>query len=155
MITPRIQKKSEYEERVIEIRRVSRVMKGGKRMSFRATVVVGNRAGKVGVGIAKGLDVAASIDKAKRQAIKNIIVLNLKEGRTISYDIDAKYCAARIRMKPASKGHGLIAGGSARIVLELAGVKDISSKILGRTTNKLTNALAAIEGLKMSQILKK
>jgi small subunit ribosomal protein S5 len=155
MITPRIQKKSEYEERVIEIRRVSRVMKGGKRMSFRATVVVGNRAGKVGVGIAKGLDVAASIDKAKRQAIKNIILLNLKEGRTIPYDVDAKYCAARIRMKPARHGHGLIAGGSARIVFELAGVKDISSKILGRTTNKLTNALAAIEGLKMTQILKK
>ena len=140
--------KSEFQERVLEVRRVTRVVAGGKRFSFRATVVVGNGTGKVGVGVAKGLDVAAAVAKAKRQAEKRMIIISLKGGRTVPYDVEAKYSAARVLLKPATKDHGLIAGGAARAVLELAGVRDVSAKILGRTTNKLTNALATIEALK-------
>ncbi len=140
-------KKSEYQEKVLEIKRVTRVMAGGKRMSFRATLILGDKKGKVGLGIGKGLDVAAAVEKAKRQAQKNLISVNLKDKRTIPHEIDEKYSAARIRLKPAKLNHGLIAGGPVRAVLELVGVKDISAKILGRTTNKLTNAMATIKAL--------
>jgi len=146
-------KKSEFQERVLDLRRVTRVVAGGKRFSFRAMVVLGNLAGKVGVGVAKGVDPSQAIEKARRQAQKNLLTLKLKEGRTILYETEAKYSAAKVRIKPASAGHGLIAGGACRIVLELAGVKDVSAKILGRTPNKLTNALATIEALKKIKTL--
>jgi len=142
------QVKSEFQEKIIDLRRVTRVVAGGKRFSLRATVVVGDLKGRVGVAVAKGLDVAAAVVKARRQAQKNLIAVPLKDGRTIPYDVEAKYSAARIRLKPARPGHGLIAGGGARAVLELAGVKDISAKQLGRTTNKLTNAMATLKALK-------
>ncbi|MCL4392266.1 30S ribosomal protein S5 [Patescibacteria group bacterium] len=146
---PHIKKKpSEFQEKVLEIKRVTRVVAGGKRMSFRATIVIGDKKGRVGLGIGKGLDVAASVEKAKRQAQKNLITVNLKDSRTIPHEIEEKYSAARIRLKPAKLNHGLIAGGSARTVLELAGVRDVSAKILGRTTNKLTNALATMNALR-------
>ncbi|MDP2704690.1 MAG: 30S ribosomal protein S5 [bacterium] len=148
-------RQSEYDDKAIEIRRVSRVVKGGKRFSFRATVVMGNKRGRVGVGIGKGLDVPASIEKARRKAEKNIFNVPLKDERTIPYDIEAKYAASRVLLKPVRKGHGLIAGGSCRIVLELAGVRDISAKMLGRTTNKLTNAMATIEALKKLKPIEK
>lgn len=143
-----VKKKSEFQDKVLEVRRVTRVMAGGKRFSFRATVVIGDGKGRVGVGVAKGLDVASAIQKAKRQAEKNVTKIALKDNRTILYDVEAKYSAARVRLKPARPGNGLIAGGSCRVVLELAGIKDISAKVLGRTTNKLTNAMATIEALK-------
>ncbi len=131
----------------MEIRRVTRVVAGGKRFRFRATVVVGDEKGQVGVGIAKGLDVAQAIDKARSAAKKNIIRVNLKNG-TIAHEVDAKFSAAKIKLKPAIPGHGLRAGGSARAVLFLAGVKDCTAKNLGTTSNKLTNAMAVIEALK-------
>lgn len=140
--------KSEFTEKVLDIRRVTRVVAGGKRFRFRATVAIGDEKGRVGVGLAKGADVAQAVEKGKRDALKNLINVKLKDSRTIYYEIDAKYGAARIRLKPAKAGHGLIAGGACRVVLELAGVKDISAKILSRTSNKLTNALATIEALK-------
>lgn len=139
--------KSEYRDKVLEVRRVTRVMAGGKRFSFRATVVIGDGKGKVGVGIAKGLDVAAAVEKGKRQAQKNMITVYLKDHRTVPYDVEAKYSAARVRIKPARPDHGLIAGGSARVVLEMAGVKDVSAKIMGRTSNKLSNAMATMLAL--------
>lgn len=139
---------SEYQDQVLEIRRVSRVMAGGKRFSFRATVVVGNRAGKVGIGVAKSLEVSAAVEKAKRYAERAVMQISLKDGRTIAHDVEAKFGAARVRIKPARAGHGLIAGGSARVVLDLVGVKDVSAKILGTTKNKLTNALATMEALR-------
>lgn len=139
---------SEFMDRVLEIRRVTRVVAGGKRFSFRAAVVVGDGKGRVGIGLAKGLDVANAVQKGRVQAEKNIIKVALQDGRTIAHDVEAKYSAARVRLKPAREGNGLIAGGSTRTVLELAGVKDISAKILGRTKNKLTNAMATIEALK-------
>ena len=141
-------KKSDYDEKVLDLRRVTRVVAGGKRFRFRATVVLGNRRGEVGVGIAKGADVAESISKAKHDAMKNLIKENLKDSRTIFHEVEAKFRAAKIRLKPAVTGHGLIAGGAVRAVVSLAGIKDVTAKCLGRTTNKLTNALATVEALK-------
>jgi small subunit ribosomal protein S5 len=140
-------RKPEFDEQVIDLRRVTRVMAGGKRFRFRATVIIGDGKGKVGVGIAKGLDVETSIAKARTKAKGNIIEINLKKG-TISHEVMAKYSAAQVLLKPAAEGHGLLAGGSPRLVLKLAGVKDITAKCLGNTNNKLTNALATIEALK-------
>lgn len=140
-------KKSEFADKMLEIRRVTRVVAGGKRFSFRAAVVVGDRGGRVGLGIAKGLDVSSAIAKARRQGEKSIIYVRIKDRRTLYHDIEAKYGAARVRLKPAQPGHGLIAGGSSRPVLELAGIKDISAKILGRTTNKIANAQATLKAL--------
>ena len=146
-MSPRVGKQDEYEDQVLDLRRVTRVTAGGKRFRFRATVVIGNGKGKVGVGIGKGPDVQKAIEKAKTQARKDIISLKLKDN-TIPHQVEAKFSAARVLIKPAAPGHGLMAGGSPRVVLKLAGVKDATAKCVGRTKNKLTNALAAIEALK-------
>lgn len=138
---------SEYKEKVLDLRRVTRVMAGGKRFKFRATVVIGNEKGTVGIGIAKGMDVQQSVDKAKTRAKKNLISLKLK-GKTIPHEVDAKFSAAKVLVKPAKEGHGLKAGGAVRTVLLLAGVRDATAKCLGGTKNKLTNAMATIEALK-------
>ena len=145
-------KKSDYADKVLEVRRVTRVMAGGKRFSFRVTVVVGNRLGKVGIGIAKGLDVASAVEKAKRYAERAVISIPLKDNRTIAFDVEAKYGAARVRVKPAQMGHGLIAGGSMRVVLDLLGVKDVSAKVMSTSKNKLSNAMATLEALKQLKI---
>lgn len=142
-------RKSEFDDRLLEMRRVSRVIAGGKRFSFRATVVVGNRNGRVGIGVAKGLDFVGALEKARRNAERHSVNVNILDQRTVLYEVEAKYGAARIRLKPAKKGHGLIAGGSARPVLELAGIHDISAKIIGRTTNKIANARATLKALQM------
>jgi small subunit ribosomal protein S5 len=142
------QRKSEFQDKVLEVRRVTRVMAGGKRFSFRVTVVVGDKNGRVGLGIAKGHDVATAVQKAKRQAEKSVFTVALKDKRTVGFDVESKFGAARVRIKPARPGHGLIAGGTVRAVLELVGVKDVSAKILGRTKSKISNALATIEALK-------
>lgn len=144
--------KSDFNDRLLEVRRVTRVMAGGKRFSFRATVVIGNRKGRIGVGVAKGLDVMSAVAKAKRQAEKNLITVQRKDGRTILYEVEAKYGAARVRIKPAAKNHGVIAGGPARVIFELAGIRDITAKVLGPTKNRLSNAMAAIEALKKIRV---
>ncbi|MBU2101415.1 30S ribosomal protein S5 [Patescibacteria group bacterium] len=151
---PTREKKPEFEEQVVDIRRVTRVMAGGKRFRFRTTVIIGDGKGRVGVGIAKGLDVETSINKAKAQAKNNIIQISIKKG-TIAHEVKAKYSAAQVLLKPASAGHGLLAGGSPRLVLKLVGVQDATAKCLGNTTNKLTNALATIEALKKLKVTKK
>jgi len=148
-------KKSEYKEKVIEVRRVTRVVAGGKRFSFRATVVVGDYRGRVGIGVAKGLDFAAAVMKAQRKAEQEVIKVELLENRTVPFMIEAKYGAAKVRIKPAMKGHGLIAGGSLRTVLELVGIKDVSAKIVGRTKNKIANARAGIVALQSIRMYKK
>ncbi len=140
-------KKDEFKDRVLDMRRVTRVVAGGKRFKFRATVVIGDQKGRVSVGIGKGADVASAVEKAKADAKKKIVTAKIVNG-TIPHEVEAKYGAARVLLKPAKEGHGLIAGGAVRVVLSFAGVKDISAKCLGRTTNKLTNALATIEALK-------
>ncbi len=147
MQNSRIVRKEEFREKVLDLRRVTRVTAGGKRFRFRATVIIGDGRGRVGAGIAKGLDVAQAIAKAKSDAKKNVIIVPLK-GRTILHEVEAKFSAARVKLKPAKEGHGLIAGGAVRVVLSMAGIKDITAKCLGRTPNKLTNALATIEALK-------
>lgn len=145
-------KRDEFEEKVLDLRRVTRVVAGGKRFRFRATVVVGDGEGRVGVGVAKGPDVLGAVSKAKLEAKKNLIKVTLKDGRTIPHDVKAKYSAASVLLKPASKGKGIKAGGAVRTVLSLAGFKDVTAKCLGRTPNKLTNALATIEALKKLKV---
>lgn len=134
-------------EKVLDLRRVTRVVAGGKRFRFRTTIIVGDEKGMVGVGIGKGLDVQSSIEKANAHARRNLIKVNLKD-RSIAHEVEAKFSAAHVKIKPAIKGHGLKAGGAVRVVLALVGVKDATAKCLGRTPNKLTNALATIEALK-------
>ena len=138
----------EFQEKTLDIRRVTRVVAGGKRFRFRVTMVLGDLKGRVSVGIAKGADVAAAIAKARMVAGKHMITIPLN-GRTIPHAVEAKFSAARIRLKPAVAGHGIRAGGAARVVLSFAGIKDVTAKALGRTPNKLTNALATLEALKL------
>jgi small subunit ribosomal protein S5 len=149
----RVKPKSEFKEKVLDLRRVTRVVAGGKRFRFRATVLLGDEKGRIGVGVAKGLDVAQSVEKSKSKAKKRIMTIPLK-GRTIPFEVEAKFSAARVLIKPASEGHGLKAGGAVRQVLLLAGVRDATAKSLGRTKNKLTNALATIEALKKLSLKK-
>lgn len=139
--------KSEFEQRIIDIRRVARVTKGGKRFNFRVTLVAGNKKGEVGVGIGKASDTAGAIDKALRNAKKNSIKLALTKNFSIPYETEAKFSTSRLIIKPA-KSRGLIAGSSVRTVLDLAGVKDVNAKILSPSKNKVNNARVAIEALK-------
>ncbi|MDD5099146.1 MAG: 30S ribosomal protein S5 [Candidatus Colwellbacteria bacterium] len=136
-----------FEESVLDLRRVTRVVAGGKRFRFRATVVVGDGKGKVGVGVAKGADVQQAIQKAKTAAKRKLVSFKIVNG-TIPHEVKAKFSAAQVLLRPAKEGHGLMAGGPVRAVMLLSGVKDITAKCLGGTKNKLTNAMAAIEALK-------
>jgi small subunit ribosomal protein S5 len=145
---PFIKKKEEFQEKVIDLRRVTRVMAGGKRFRFRATLIIGDLKGRVAIGMGKGADVAQSVAKAKNDAKKKIVLINLNK-RTIPHQVQAKYSAASVLLKPAKEGNGLIAGGAVRAVLTLVGIKDITAKCLGRTPNKVTNAMATLEALKM------
>lgn len=135
-----------YKEKVLDLRRVTRVVAGGKRMRFRVTIILGDEKGTVGIGVGKGVDVQTSIEKAKTAAKKNMMKIPLK-GRTIPHEVHAKFSAAEVLIKPAVQGHGLKSGGAVRVVLALAGVKDATSKCLGRTPNKLTNAMATMRAL--------
>ena len=135
------------EELVIDVKSVVKVNKGGRQRRFSATVVVGDRNGKVGLGTGKAAEVPDAIKKAIQDANKNIIQIPLIDGRTISHETIGTSGAARVILKPAKAGTGIIAGGSVRAVLELAGVRDIVSKALGART-KLNRAQAAINGLK-------
>ncbi len=138
--------KPEFDNRLLDLARVTRVVKGGRRFSFRATVVIGDRKGRVGVGVAKGTDVSSAMQKAINAAKKNLIVVPMANG-TIPHDIVLKYGSARIIMKPAKAGRGVIAGGAMRIIVNLAGIRDIVTKSLG-TSNKLNVARATCEALK-------
>lgn len=145
-ISPKLRKKEDFKEKVLDLRRVTRVVAGGKRFRFRTTLAIGDEKGQVGVGIGKGLDVQASIEKAREDAKKRMIKVDLKD-RTIVHEIEAKFSAAHVKIRPAVRGHGLKAGGAVRVVLSLAGIKDATAKCLGRTPNKLTNALATMKAL--------
>lgn len=139
-------KKDEFEQKILDIARVTRVMAGGKRMSFRACVAVGNRDGKIGVGLGKGADVAAAVSKAADRAKKDMVNVPIVD-HTIPHDIKYKFGAAEILFKPSKQGRGIIAGGVVRIILELAGIKNITSKILG-TNNKVNNSKCTVEALR-------
>ena len=139
--------REEFEEYVVNIGRVTKVVKGGRRFRFNALVVVGNKAGLVGFGLGKAKEVPDAIKKAIQAANKNIIQIPLIDGRTVAHEAIGVSGAARVIVKPAKAGTGIIAGGSVRAVLELAGIRDIVSKSLGART-KLNMAQAAINALK-------
>jgi len=138
--------KSEFDQKMIDIARVTRVMKGGRRFSFRIAAVVGNRNGKVGVGVGKGGDVSMAMEKAINNAKKHMINVNIYEG-TIAHEVLLKHKSARMILKPAKPGMGIIAGGTVRVVCEYAGIKDIIAKTLSKSKNKINNARAAVEAL--------
>ena len=138
--------KKEFEELLLEVRRVTRVNTWGRQLSFRAIILVGNKAGKIGLGVSKGWDVQIAVRKATNEAYKNMKVIPITEWGTVPYETTFKYKAAIIKILPASNGTGLKAGSALRSVLELAGYTNILSKIMG-TNNKLNNALATIMAL--------
>ena len=135
----------EFEETVVKINRISKKTKGGNQIRFSALLVVGDRKGKVGIGIAKGRDVRNAIRKAIEAAKRKMITVTLS-GTTIPYSVREKFSAAKVLLKPAPPGSGIIAGGPMRVVLEAAGVKDASGKILG-TKNKISNVYATLKAL--------
>jgi len=141
-----IEEAKEFEQKILDIARVTRVTAGGKRMKFRACVIVGDRKGRVGCAVAKGLDVTQAVAKASTQAEKNLIKVPL-QNETIPHEIKEKFGAAEILLKPAPKGTGIKAGGAVRSVLELAGVPNAVGKILG-SKNKINNSRATINALK-------
>lgn len=135
----------QFDERTLHVDRVARVVKGGRRFRFRALVVVGDRKTKVGIGIAKGTDVTAAVTKATDVAKKHMITVSLYKG-TLPHEVEAKVAGAKILLKPASAGTGLIAGGVVRTILEVAGISNALSKSLG-STNKANTAYATIAAL--------
>ncbi|TSC80816.1 MAG: 30S ribosomal subunit protein S5 [Parcubacteria group bacterium Gr01-1014_29] len=137
----------EFDQKLIDLRRVARVVSGGRRFSFRASLVIGNRKGDVGFASAKGADTAMAIEKAFRQARKYMISVPLTSEGTIRHEVSAKHSGSRILLKPARKGRGIMAGGPVRIVCDMAGIRDITGKIVSRSTNKLNNALATMKAL--------
>ncbi len=139
--------RSEFDQVTIDVRRVARVMAGGRRFSFSVTVVIGDRKGRVGVGIGKGNDTALAIDKAVRAAKKNLITIPLTKEGSIAHDVSAKYASSTVSIIP-SPGRGLVSGSAMRIVLEYGGVTNVVTKILSRSKNKLTIARATVEALK-------
>ncbi len=135
----------EYEQKLVDLARVTRVVAGGRRFRFRATVVIGNKKGTVGMGVAKGTDVSTAVEKAVKRAQKKLINISLRGG-TIPHETEVKYKGARVLLKPAREGTGIIAGGSVRAVVELAGIRDILSKMLG-SQNKISNVRATLRAL--------
>ena len=148
---PREARKSEYEQKMINIRRVARVISGGRRFSFSVAIIIGNKKGKVGVGLGKAGDTSLAIDKAVRNAKKNMITVQLTKDSSIPHDVEAKYCASRVMLIPAH-GRGLVAGSSVRPVLELAGVTNVIAKMHSGSKNGLNNARAAIEALQKLKV---
>lgn len=141
------ERRSEFDSKMIGIRRVARVMAGGRRFNFSVAIVVGDKKGRVGVGIGKAADTALAIDKATRAAKRHMIQLPLTKNRSIPHNVTAKYTASVVEIRP-SPGRGLVAGSSVRTVLELAGVTDVTAKLLSRSKNSINNARAAVEALK-------
>lgn len=148
---PKEVEKDEFESKLLSLDRVVRVTAGGKQMRFRAVIVVGDKNGRVGVGAAKGLDVAQSVEKATKVAKRKILTVPIKNG-TIPHEVRAKFGAAVVLLRPQRAGRGLVAGGTVRIICDLAGIKNVSSKILGGTRNKLNNAQATILALSRLKI---
>lgn len=136
-----------FESKLLDLARVVRVTGGGKRLRFRAVVIAGDKKGKIGIGVDKGRDVSQAIEKATNKAKKSLVSVIIVDG-TISHEVQAKVGPAIILLKPQKKGRGLVAGGAVRSICELAGIRNISSKILSGSKNKLNNARATMEALK-------
>ena len=144
---PRDRVRPEYDQKIISIRRVTRVMAGGRRFNFSVAMVIGDKKGKVGVGIGKAADTQLAIEKAVRDAKRNLLVIPMNKDGHIPHDVQIKYASSEVMIQPAP-GRGLVAGSSVRTVLEMGGVKDVTAKIFSRSKNKLNNARAAVEALK-------
>lgn len=138
--------RSEFDQKVVEVKRVTRVVAGGKRMRFRALVVIGDHKGRVGLGLRKGTDVSESVNKAVNAAKKNLVTLPLV-NETIPHEMNVKYKSSKLMLKPARPGTGVIAGGAVRSVMELAGIKNVVSKMLG-SNNKVNNIKAIFAAFK-------
>lgn len=141
----------EFEETVVQINRISKKTKGGNQIRFSALVVVGDRKGKVGAGLSKAADVRSAIGKAVAHAKRNMITVSLR-GTTVPYSVNEKFSAAKVLIKPAPPGSGIIAGGPMRVVMEAAGIKDAVGKILG-TKNKISNVYATLKALESIAVL--
>jgi len=148
----RKRERPEFEQKLIDVARVVRIVAGGRRFRFRATVVIGNRKGKVGVGVGKGADVTSAVNKAVTLAKKRLITVPIVNS-TIPHEVRVKFRAARVYLKPAPVGAGIIAGGPVRAVVEFAGIKNILSKIYGSSnkTNNVYATLAALKNLRTSE----
>ncbi|MEX0919173.1 MAG: 30S ribosomal protein S5 [Parcubacteria group bacterium] len=142
--------KPEFDQKIVSLRRVTRVMAGGRRFSFSVAIVAGNRKGMVGVGQGKAGDTPLAIEKAVRDAKKNMITVNTTKNMSIPHEVEAKYSASRVKLMPA-KGKGILAGSSVRTVMELAGLKEVGAKILSRSKNSANNAYATIKALQSFQ----
>lgn len=138
--------KPEFDQKIISIRRVTRVVTGGRRFAFSVAIVIGDRKGRVGVGLGKAGDTPLAIDKAVRDARKNMIKVNMTKSGSIPHEVDAKFASSRVHIMRAP-GKGILAGSSVRTVLEFAGIKEVSSKIFSRSKNKINNARASIKAL--------
>ena len=139
--------KPEFDQQIVDLARVTRVTKGGKQLSFRVCILIGDRKGRVGYGVQKGKDVQIAVEKAVRQAKKNMITVPIV-NETLPHRVETKFKAGRVMLKPAPRGSGIIAGSSIRVILELAGVPNASSKMVGKTNNKITNVLTVFKALK-------
>lgn len=139
--------KPEFDQKIVGLRRVTRVMAGGRRFSFSVALVAGNRKGSVGVGQGKASDTPLAIEKAFRDAKKNMIVVNTTKSMSIPHEVEAKYASSRVKIMPA-RGKGVLAGSSVRTVLELAGLKEVGAKLFSRSKNNANNAYAALKALK-------
>lgn len=148
---PEAARKDDMDSKLLDLSRVSHTRAGGRRLRFRAIVVCGNKTGKVGLGVASGSDVAQAVEKATLQSKKKMIVVPIEKG-TISHEVIAKVGPAKVIIKPQRKGRGLMAGGVVRLICQLAGIKDISSKMLGTTKNKINNARAVIKAFEQLKI---
>ena len=143
---PRVEEKDEFDKKMLNIRRVAKVVKGGRNMRFSALVVVGDKKGRVGMGIGKSKEVPSSIDKATKSAKKSVITVPVVNG-TIPHEIIGKFAKTSVKMLPSKKGAGLICGGAARTVFEMAGYTDITAKIYG-STDPINVTKATLNGLK-------
>lgn len=139
--------KPEFDQKIVSLRRVTRVMAGGRRFSFSVALVAGNRKGQVGVGQGKATDTPLAIEKAFRDARKNMITVNTTKVMSIPHDTEAKYASSWVKIRPV-KGKGIVAGSSVRTVLELAGLKEVGAKLMSRSKNHANNAYAAVKALK-------
>ena len=145
--------KPEFDQKIVSLRRVTRVMAGGRRFSFSVCLVAGNRKGMVGVGQGKASDTPLAIEKAFRDARKNAIVINTTKEMSIPHEVEAKYAASRVKIMPA-RGKGILAGSSVRTVLELAGLREVGAKLLSRSKNGANNAYATIKALRQLESTK-
>ncbi|MFH1170535.1 MAG: 30S ribosomal protein S5 [Candidatus Vogelbacteria bacterium] len=138
----------EFEQKMINIRRVTRVVKGGRRFSFSVLLAIGNRRGKVGLGVGKAADISLALEKAFREAKKRLLIVTLNKQSSIPHEVAAKFNSSRVIIRPAP-GRGVVAGSAMRVILELAGIRAVSAKILSPSKSQLNNARATMRALAM------